>query len=242
MAIRVAHSALSNPSCLTENLPLEPYRDHGCDSEQYKSFARGTMTDILNQARSLTICRVICDNLRAHVAGPHRFLESDDRKWGGILHIPWANHVTNLVFQYVLQMTPVADVVTSLPAVIWVLNSAESYEIPGRRCLSIVRTRSISLLDVFGWIIRHFSTIETALAIAEEPLITYCYPRLHILFFPLSLFSRQMETRSPLLADVIPAASEVLREWSQFHSFFGDEEAVVECLNGLTAYFLARPR
>jgi hypothetical protein len=49
-----------------------------------------------------------------------------------------------------------------------------------------------------------------------------------------------METRSVLLAEVIPVAPEVLREWPEAWNFFGDSPAVTGYLDILIAYFLAR--
>jgi hypothetical protein len=51
-----------------------------------------------------------------------------------------------------------------------------------------------------------------------------------------------METRCCILGDVIPIAQGVLREWSEIKNFFGDLVNVNECLNDLTAHFLARLR
>jgi hypothetical protein len=51
-----------------------------------------------------------------------------------------------------------------------------------------------------------------------------------------------MESRRRILAQVIPAAREVLREWSELISVFSDNEVITGCVNVLTAHFLARFR
>jgi hypothetical protein len=65
---------------------------------------------------------------------------------------------------------------------------------------------------------------------------------MYILFLPLILFSRALETRSRFLVDVIPAAREVLREWPKAWNFFGDCPAITGGLDILTAHFPARLR
>jgi hypothetical protein len=43
-----------------------------------------------------------------------------------------------------------------------------------------------------------------------------------------------------MLCEVIPAAQEVLRQWSYIYDFFGDSAEVIGCLNFVTAHCLAR--
>jgi hypothetical protein len=51
-----------------------------------------------------------------------------------------------------------------------------------------------------------------------------------------------METRFRPLVGVIPIAQEVLREWAEITDFFGGDQVIADCMNSLTAHFLARLR
>jgi hypothetical protein len=134
--------------------------------------------------------------------------------------------VINLVFIYALKFLPVTEVLSIFPGITRALNSRDAFEIIRRHCPTIVRSRWVYLGDVLGFILKHLNSVQTALHVADELLISVTCIHLYILFLPLALFFRAMETRSRLLAEVIPAAREVLHEWSEAWNFFGDSPAV----------------
>jgi hypothetical protein len=197
------------------------------------------MINLLNNFLTLEICGVICDNLPAQVAGLRRFLESDSQ-WSAIRDIPYLNHMINLVFICALKFTPVAELLSILLGIIHPVKSRDALEIICRNCPTINPTRWVYLVDVLGFILKHFNFVLTVLHLTDEPLISVTCIHLHILFFPLALFSRAMETRSRLLTEGIPAAREVLTEWFEARNFFRDSPAVTGCLGTLTAHFLAQ--
>jgi hypothetical protein len=199
------------------------------------------MTNLLNYFPTLEIYVGIYDNFPAQVSGLLRFVESDPQ-WSAIRHIPCLNYMMNLVFIYALKFPLVAEVVFIFPGIIHMLNSRDAFEIIRRHCPTIVRTQWVCLVDVLGLVLKHLNSVQTLFHSADEPLILVTCIHLYILLLPPALFSRAMETRSRLLAEVIPAAREVLREWSEAWNFFGDSPAVTGCLNILTTHFLERLR
>jgi hypothetical protein len=88
----------------------------------------------------------------------------------------------------------------------------------------------------------HIDDVQTALRIAEAPLIPETYGLVYLIMLPLPLFSRAMETRPRILGEVIPAAQEALREWSRTVEFLSDRLEVREGLDVVTAQFLTRLR
>jgi hypothetical protein len=239
LTMKVVHCAFTNPSRLPEILPLDPYENTNWTANHYASFFHDIVT---NFGEQLEICGIICDNLPAQVAGLRQFLAMDNGRWAGVIHVPCLNHMINLVFSRILSITLIADVMATLPGITQALRSPAAQEIIGKRCPSIVRTRWVYLVDILGFICRHFESIQTFLVLADTAQIPVTYAQAHILLLPLALFSRVMETRSRLLADVIPAAREVLREWREIKELFGDSDLIVDCLQHLTAHFLARFR
>jgi hypothetical protein len=85
-----------------------------------KPFFRQTMTTYSGEDAtvSLEIWGIVCDNLPAQVIGLRYFLAVDNERWGGLMHAPCCNHMTNLVFVHsikqglfvqVLQVTTRSD-------------------------------------------------------------------------------------------------------------------------------------
>jgi hypothetical protein len=88
----------------------------------------------------------------------------------------------------------------------------------------------------------HLEDVQTVRNLADEPLLDETCGLVYLVMLPLALFSRAMEGRSRILGEAIPAAQEVLREWSELLDFFGDRADLRELLNVVTAHFLARLR
>jgi hypothetical protein len=241
--IKLVHSALSNPTRLAEVLPLEPYDNENWTAEDYHNFFLETVTDLYRRGTGdIEICGIICDNLPAQVSGLYSFLNIEDGPGSGIIHIPCLNHAANLVFAAAIQHSVLSEITNELPDRIRTLRSKEAVAILGNHCPGLVRTRWIYLVDVLQFILRHLAEAQSIFEIANKPPIPSHFGLAYLLLLPLWLFSRVMETRSCILGDVIPVAQEVLREWSEINGFFGDQEIVADCLNVLTANFLARLR
>jgi hypothetical protein len=245
MTIKVVQSAVSNPTRFERVLPLEPHPNTNWDADEYEAFFRDTVTKLTanNNGRTpLEICGIICDNLPAQVAGLRNFLSSQDGIHTGIFHVRCLNHMINLVFKFAIRTDEFVDVVRSIPELVHILNTAESVELTGRRCPRIVPTRWVYLVDVMGFILNRLPTVQTALLFAQHAEMAENHGLAYLVLLPLALFSRVVETKSRILGDVIPAAQEVLREWSDILGFFGDRPGVREMLHVVTAHFLARLR
>jgi hypothetical protein len=240
--IKLVHAALSNPSRLTRVHPLEPYNNDNWTSDRYAAFFRDIVTTISRDEVSprIEICGIICDNLPAQVAGLREFLSSEQGQARGIMHVPCLNHMINLVLTHVIKDAVFSDRIKNLPQVIRVLNKPESIEMVGRRCPKIIQTRWVYVVDVLGFILHHLPDVQSALLLAEQPQIPPEYGFVYLALLPLALFSHEMETRSRILGDVTPAAQEVLREWCDLMDKFEGNPVVVNCLNVLSAHFLAR--
>jgi hypothetical protein len=169
--IKVVHSGLTNPSALSDFLPLLPRPNTNYDAAKYEAFFREHITELLVRFPRIEICGIICDNLPAQVAGLHAFLESDPR-WHRIMHIPCLNHMTNLVFTYALKYEPIAEFMSVLPEIIHALSSSDAKQLLGRKCPKIIRTRCVYLVDVLGFILNHFTCVQTVLHLADAPLIS----------------------------------------------------------------------
>jgi hypothetical protein len=139
-----------------------------------------------------------------------------------IRHTPCLNHGINLVFISALKFPCVAEALFILPGIIHTLNSRDAFEIIRRHCPTIVPARWVYVTDVLGFISKHLNSVQTGLPFPDELLISVTCIHLYILFLPFVLFSRAMETRSRLLAEVIPATREILRELSEAWNFFED--------------------
>jgi hypothetical protein len=244
MTMKVVHAAVSNPSRLLRILPLEPYENTNWNAENYETFFHEVVASLSQEVEgsSVEICGVICDNLPAQVAGLRRFLSSDEGSRTGIQHVRCLNHMTNLVFIYAIRTKPFTEVVDGLPALVSILNTPESVAITGRRCPKLIRTRWVYLVDVLGFVMSRLPAVQTALHIAEERLPSESFGLVYLVMLPLALFSRAMEGRSRILGEAIPAAQEVLREWSVLKEFFGDRRDLRDLLEIVTAHFLARLR
>jgi hypothetical protein len=112
--IKFVYSGLAKPTAIKDILPLNPQENDDWNPEQYESFFRGSMINLLNDLPTMEIRGVICDNLLVQVAGLRRFLKSDPQ-WPAIRHIPCLNHMINIVFTYALEFLRVADVLSILP-------------------------------------------------------------------------------------------------------------------------------
>jgi hypothetical protein len=172
------------------------------------------MINLLNDFPTLEIRGVICDNMPAQIAGLCRFLESDPQ-WSAILHMPCLNYTIDLVVTYALKFPPVVEVLSILLGIVHVLNSRDAFEVIRRYGPTMVRLRWVYRVDVLGFILKHLNPIQTVVHLADEPLILVTCIHLDIPFLPLALFAPAMETRPRLLAEVILAAHEVLREWPE---------------------------
>jgi hypothetical protein len=241
--VKVVHCAISNPTRLNEILPLEPYDNDNWTAADYTAFFSETVTDLERRGMSeIEICGIICDNLPAQVNGLLAFLGIENGPGAGIIHVPCLNHAANLVFAYAIRHHAFADVIQELPDRIRTLRSKKAVAIIGSHCPSLIRTRWVYIVEVLKFMLSHLPDVQSVFEIANKPPIPSHYSRVYLLLLPLWLFSHAMETRCCILGDVIPIAQEVLREWSEIKSFFGDQENVTECLNVLTAHFLARLR
>jgi hypothetical protein len=89
---------------------------------------------------------------------------------------------------------------------------------------------------------KHLPAVQTALTLADEPLLSESHGLVYLVMLPLALFSRPTEARERILGEVNPAAQEVLREWTELLAFFGDRRDLQELLDVVTAHFLARLR
>jgi hypothetical protein len=225
-------------------LPLEPWKNTNWNAEQYEQFFRETVSKLQEQhgKHRVEICGIICDNLPAQVAGLRNFLSSEDGLRTGIFHIPCLNHMVNLVFVHAIKDKVFAEAIADLPGQIHLLNKAQALEIINCHCPKLIKTRWVYLVDILGFILHHLDAVQTALAIAEAPQITETYGLVYLVLLPLALVSRAMEDPTRTLGEVIPAAQEVLREWSEIWSFFRDQPAIREWLDIVTAHFLARLR
>jgi hypothetical protein len=241
---KVVHAAFTNPANIDDIVTLPPFENLDWDATASFNFFRQTVTTYAGDDAtvSLEICGVVCDNLPAQVVGLQHFLASDDGHWAGIMHVPCLNHMANLVFSHVIKETVFHQVAQALPDIVRSMNSRPVVEIIGKQCPKIIRTRWVYLVDILGFIINHYPSVHDMLHLIDGEDIASLYRPVHLLLLPLSLFSRVMETRSRILADVIPAAQEVLREWGQILSVFSDNQGIVECLDLVSAHFLARLR
>jgi hypothetical protein len=158
------------------------------------------------------------------------------------MHVPCLNHTANLVFSHAIKKNVFHQVVQAVPEIVRSLNSRPVVEIIGKQCPKIIRTRWVYLVDILGFIINYYPFVHDVLELIDGEEIASLYRPVHLLLLPLSLFSRVMETRSRILANVIPAAQEVLREWGQLLSVCSDNQGIVDCLDLLSAHFLARLR
>jgi hypothetical protein len=133
-------------------------------------------------------------------------------------------------------------VLEQIPELVRALTSEVALQITGEHCPKIIRTRWVDLVEIFAFIINNYPKVHHLLALIDPEEVTQLYRHLYLLLLPLSLFSRVMESQRRILAQVIPAAREVLREWSELISVFSDNEVITGCVNVLTAHFLARFR
>jgi hypothetical protein len=241
---KVIHGAFTNPIHIDDIITLPPFENVHWDAACYQTFFRETFTTYSGEdaQASLEICGVVCDNLPAQVVGLRNFLAEDHGRWAGIMHIPCCNHMINLVFVQALKQGFFREVVSSLPGVIQAMNSEYALQVTRKQCPKIIRTRWVYLVDILGFLINHYFEVHEVLQLIDPADILRVYRPAYLLLLPLSLFSRAMETRKRILAHVIPAAREVLREWAELFQVFNDKQAIVDCLDVLTAHFLARLR
>jgi hypothetical protein len=77
---KVVHAALSHPSRFSKVIPLEPYKNHDWNAEQYESFLRKIVTALLptDGNQLLEICGMICDNPSAQVVGLFPFINDKE--------------------------------------------------------------------------------------------------------------------------------------------------------------------
>jgi hypothetical protein len=187
----------------------------------------------------MEIYGVICNNLPAQVVGLHTFLETADGKGSAIAYIPCVNYMVNLVFTHTIKSGIFPEVLATLPEIIRIFHSAPALDIIGVRYPRLIRTKWIYLVDVLVFLIDHFTEVQTTFGLAARSLRRAAYCRVYLLLLPLSLFSQVMGVRSRMLCQVIPATQEVLPQWSCIYDFFGDTAEVIDCLNVVTAHFLA---
>jgi hypothetical protein len=209
--MKVGYSGLANPTTIPDISPRNPQANNDWNAEQYESFYRESIINLLNDFPTLKVSGAVCDNLPGQVAGLRQLLESDPQR-SVILQISRLNHMVNFVFIYALKFPPVADVLSILPGIIHMPNSSDAFEITCRHCPTILRTQWTDLVGVLSFILKHLNSVQTVFHLVDEPLISMTCICLYILFLLFALFSRAMETRSRLLAEVIFAACEVLRE------------------------------
>jgi hypothetical protein len=138
--IKDVRSGLADPTAIPDILALNPQANDDWNAEWYESFFRESMIDLLNHFPTLEFCGVVCDSVRAQVAGIRRLLESDPL-WSETRHVPCLNHMTKLVFIYALESPPVAKVLSILPGIIHTLDSRDAFEIIRQHCPTIIRAR-----------------------------------------------------------------------------------------------------
>jgi hypothetical protein len=102
------------------------------------------------------------------------------------MHIPWLNHIVNLVFTHTIKSDFFSEVFAMLPEICRTLHSAQSIHILGRGCPKLIRITWVSLVDVLAFLIDRINDVHTALALADVAPITTADRRAHVLLLPLS--------------------------------------------------------
>jgi hypothetical protein len=135
--------------------------------------------------------------------------------------------MVSLVFMYAIRTDPFANIVMQRPQVIHVLNSPIGVEIVGRGCPGNIRTRWMYLAHVMRFIFDHHHDAQTALQVVRGLLILKEFAQIHLLLFPLSLFTCTVQEPRRLLAD--PDKS--FCEWKTIHNFVPDSQPMVNCVH-----------
>jgi hypothetical protein len=187
----------------------------------------------------LEIRGIICDDLPAQVAGLHTFFESRAEDVPRIMHILCLNHMLSLVFTHTIRTYPFANVATYLPQVIHALNSPPGIEVVIDVRLSSELAGCIMLTSLVLSSIT--MTIPKALARIGDLMIPKGFAQVHLVLFPLSLFSRAVEERQRLLANGLPIPIEVLCGRKRFIVFLYSQ-LMASCLHLLCSHFTARLR
>jgi hypothetical protein len=92
----------------------------------------------------------------------------------------------NLGFVHAIQAPVFGAILADLPGQIRVLNKPEVVEIIGVRCPKFIQTRWVYLVDFLAFIIHHIDDVQTALHIAEAPLIPETYGLVCLIMLPLA--------------------------------------------------------
>jgi hypothetical protein len=199
-SIKVVHCAISNPTRSCEILPLEPYENDGWTVADYESFFIETVTDLYQRGGpDIEICGIICDNLSAQISGLSCFLSVESGPGSEIMHIPCFAHTINLVFSYAIQCGPFVEVMNDLPDRIRALRSKQSVAILGNNCLELVRTHCGYIVEVLKFMLTHLTDAQTEFEIAGKSPIPSRFARIHLMLFPLWLFSHVMEAQCSIL-------------------------------------------
>jgi hypothetical protein len=103
-------------------------------------------------SQGLEICGIICKDLPALIARLHALLERRVDAGPQVIQTRCLNHMINLVFLSLILTDAFANARTQLPGVIGALNSPSGLELVHRTRPALLRTRSVSPVDVLGFL------------------------------------------------------------------------------------------
>jgi hypothetical protein len=219
-------------------LPHERYQNENWTAEQSEALFEETVASLSECAPRVSIHGVICDALPASVSGFLQSLRNTVRIHSAIMLIRCLSHIVNLVFTQAIKSHFCSEGFAMQTEIVRTLHSAQSIHLLNLRCPKLIERNGSC--DILAFLIDEINDVQTALALRDRAPIIAAHHRAHLVLFPLSVFSRAMECRSHLLWEVILEAREVPREWSEVYEYFGDLAEIRNCLNIVSAHFLAR--
>jgi hypothetical protein len=240
LRFNAVHAMAVNPNFPANVLPLDTFENRNFTGDDYEAFFRNAIAELTT--RGVEVVAVVCDNCPAQLNGvAQALLFFPDL---GILHIPCFNHMVNLVFTHILELSTVADRIEILRAIIAEMLTDDGKTLLGRKCPNLVPTRWVYVVDVLRFIFDRIDDVNAVLIAHDLPIVPDELKELYWLLLPLKLFSLSMENRSRKLHEVLPLAKEVMREYQEIRviSIIASSSEDIEILDKLTAHFVARLR